>query len=59
MDKRVIKKINKRQKLVCEKCGKEFEAGPKCQRSLCEECYKKDLQNRRNFARKEWRKRME
>ena len=25
---------------VCENCGKEFEAGPKCQRNLCKECYK-------------------
>lgn len=25
---------------VCENCGKEFEAGSKCQRNLCKECYK-------------------
>lgn len=24
---------------VCENCGKEFEAGPKCQRQICYECY--------------------
>ena len=24
---------------ICENCGKEFEAGPKCQRKICYECY--------------------
>ena len=31
---------------VCENCGKEFEAGPKCQRNLCKECYK--IKRRKN-----------
>ena len=39
---------------ICENCGKEFEAGPKCQRSLCEECYKKDLKNRNKIAAKKY-----
>ena len=41
---------------ICSECGKEFEFNNKTQTSICRECYKKDLQKRRNNYRKQWRK---
>ena len=40
----------------CEICGKEFEINNRTQRRICDECWKKSLQARRNKVRDSWRK---
>ena len=40
----------------CEKCGKSFEIKNRTQRFICEDCYKKQRQKRKNYARDQRRK---
>lgn len=41
---------------ICESCGEEFEIKNRTQRLICDECYKKQRQKRKNFARDQKRK---